>query len=190
MKRTIATYYFLRGLPPHKGHDNLVVYTCAHCYVVGVVNGKGGKLRTPGEIAYVAGVSIHTKMESDHWSATLKFRGMLSNLAVKLTLEEGKSLAFIYEENIDIDKCIEVMDRITKRRRIVRGHREDLEHLKMSLDNVGRSDLKTVVDEYIKLHHCQQPLLEPVTTTHHGAHVHMVTESDMSRSKLSGLGVR
>ena len=126
------------------------------------------------------------KMERDNWSAKLKFRGMLADLAHKLTLEEGKSLAFIYGENIDIDECIEVMDRITKRRRIVHGRREDLEHLKMSLDKVGRSDLKTVVDEYIKLHHCQQPLLEPVTTTHH---VHMVTESDTSRSTVSGLGV-
>ena len=128
-------------------------------------------------------------MESDNWSARLKFRGMLANLAGKLTLKEGKSLAFIYEENIDIDECIEVMDRITKRRRIVRGCREDLEDLKMSLDKVGRSDLKTVVDEYIKLHHCQQPLLEQVTTTDHGPHVHTVTENDMSRSRVSGLGV-
>lgn len=129
-------------------------------------------------------------MESGDWPLKLKFRGMLANLGDKLTRKEAKALAFIYEENIDeIDIGIEVMDRITKRERIVSGRKEDLEGLKESLDKIGRSDLKTVVDDYIKLHHCQQPMADPITSTYLGAHAHMVTESDTSKSTVSGLGV-
>ena len=118
--------------------------------------------------------------------AVIKFRGMLACLGRKLKPEEAKLMGLIYlgEENIsDITTGIDVMDRITKRRKL-QNCTEDLEQLKESLKSSGRSDLVDDVDLYV----ANNPFLpehisESTAATTTGL---QEKQSDFSNSTVSG----
>lgn len=85
--------------------------------------------------------------------STLKFRGLLADIGLKLSEKEIEALAFVYldKENIEnIESGSKLMDRITKRDQI-RNCESDLNCLAHSLERVGRADLKKVVAKYIKV---------------------------------------
>ena len=82
-------------------------------------------------------------------TAMIHFRGMLANTAGELTVEESQKLAFIYSVKImPFEGGLQVMERITKEG-LLEHNRDGIEGFKVSLKNIGRSNLVEVVDEYI-----------------------------------------
>lgn len=120
--------------------------------------------------------------------AGVRFRGLLTCLGCKLTLEEAKAMAVIYleKENIcDLKTGIEVMERIIKRKKL-RNCTDDLEQLKRSLNYSGRSDL---IDD-VKIYMEENPWL-PEHAIEHMYRASTSTgsqenESDFSKSTFTG----
>ena len=130
----------------------------------------------------------------------VKFKGFLIRLGGKLSLEQVKKLGFIYLDNEaveDIKNDTDLMEKITQRQKI-RECQEDLNQLIEILEDIGRTDLKEMVSEYIEKRHPPVrlpeglPSLEPfVENAVSSSTMHMgipEKEGDLSKSTVTGLG--
>lgn len=119
--------------------------------------------------------------------AELKFGRLLVCLARKLSQEDAKLLAFLYlqKENLGAtDSGIDVIDKIIKRRKIC-NCKEDLTELKGSLSSMGRSDLITDIDAYLRDNpSLPEKISEQVTPVTSSL---QEKESDTSNSTVTGI---
>ena len=81
----------------------------------------------------------------------VRFRRTLLDIGQKLTADEVKKLAFIYDIPgwETLDNSIDLLDRMLKCDKL-RGCQEDLLELEESLEIIGRADLKKIVSKYIE----------------------------------------
>lgn len=90
-------------------------------------------------------------MDSKRRERIVRFRGIMADLAMKLSEEEVKAMGLIYLGQEDIHSFtngLDLMDRILKRE-LISNCVGDLKALEHSLERVGRKDLISTVEEYI-----------------------------------------
>lgn len=149
-------------------------------------------------------------MASQKNIATIRLRGILTKVADKLSAEETEKLGFIYLGE-EIDQNALGLMRSMMKGVLISNSQEHLYLLMESLESIGRTDMKQVVEEYIlkatllesSMAKSEPPGADPLprldlndVTSTSGASgvtgVHLATEEDKSdntKSTISGLGI-
>ena len=125
-------------------------------------------------------------MDFENARKVLRFRGMLVNLFQKLGQEDVNSLALIYEINETGNSTGLMLINHLLKKELVTNSRRHLILLKESLQDINRTDLTHILDEYIEKYNppFEQSGLEklPTLTEHIKFASALENQSDTSMS--------